>query len=88
MMRLIWDFFGPDAEGTARHHAVHLREFMVREGISSVTFGLGYEVEGHCASWCELDAELAARVSRVLKPQRQVDAASFRANAPFCEIEF
>lgn len=87
MIRLIWDFFGPDAPGLARHHAIHLREFMERDGIDVDTYGQGSEVEGHCASWCDVAPHEAARVARVLKPQRQGDAAAFEANAPMRSLE-
>lgn len=26
-IKLIWDFKGADAEGTAKHHCIHLKEF-------------------------------------------------------------
>lgn len=26
-IRLLWDFRGPDANETAKHHAIHLKEF-------------------------------------------------------------
>lgn len=82
MIRLVWDFFGPDAQGTAVHHAIHLRELMARDQIEGVIFGQESEVEGHYASWCEVEEpHLAAQISRALKPQRQGDAAAFRARA-------
>ena len=27
-VKLIWNFSGPDAEGTAKHHEIHIREFL------------------------------------------------------------
>lgn len=33
-LKLIWDFKGPDANTTARHHAVHLREFVQMNKLS------------------------------------------------------
>src|SRR5690606_1132164 len=27
-LKLIWDFFGPDAKKTAEHHEIHLKEFI------------------------------------------------------------
>ena len=32
-VRLIWDFFGPDAQNTAKHHEIHLKDFMVKENM-------------------------------------------------------
>ncbi len=31
---LSWEFFGPDAKGTASHFEVHLQEFLVRNKIT------------------------------------------------------
>lgn len=30
-IKLIWDFRGPDAKETAKHHAIHLKEFALME---------------------------------------------------------
>lgn len=32
-IKLIWDFKGDDAEQTAEHHIIHLKEFSVKEGL-------------------------------------------------------
>lgn len=32
-IKLIWDFRGFDAKETARHHAIHLKEFAIKEGL-------------------------------------------------------
>ena len=32
-IKLIWDFRGPDALETARHHSVHLKEFAIKENL-------------------------------------------------------
>lgn len=39
-LKLIWEFKGSDAEGTAKHHAIHLNEFAKRENIENSN---GYE---------------------------------------------
>lgn len=33
IIRLIWDFRGPDGHQTAEHHAIHLREFCQKESM-------------------------------------------------------
>ncbi len=33
-IKLLWDFRGPDAAETAKHHTVHLREFATLEGLN------------------------------------------------------
>lgn len=40
-VKLIWEFFGEDAEDTAKHHAVHLREYTEKQQLES--FGVGTE---------------------------------------------
>lgn len=76
-IRLIWDFFGPDAHGTATHHGIHLQEFITREAIDVSAMGIGTAGEGHAMSWCELLVADEARVSAALRPQRRVRAENF-----------
>lgn len=33
-LKLVWDFFGPDAEKTAEHHEIHLKEFIQNKKLS------------------------------------------------------
>jgi len=33
-IKLIWDFRGPDALETAKHHTIHLKEFAMMEKLS------------------------------------------------------
>lgn len=33
-IKLIWDFRGPDSEQTARHHEIHLKEFIDKKDLS------------------------------------------------------
>ncbi len=57
-----WDFFGPRAEGTARHFLRHLDEFLERERIAGC--GTAVEQPG-AAQWtvsCRTPAEAASRV--------------------------
>ena len=30
-IKLIWDFRGPESLSTAKHHAIHLKEFAIKE---------------------------------------------------------
>jgi len=32
-IKLIWDFRGPDAYETAKHHVIHLKEFATKENL-------------------------------------------------------
>lgn len=33
-IKLIWDFRGPEALPTAKHHAIHLEEFAIKEKLA------------------------------------------------------
>jgi len=33
-IKLLWDFRGPDALETAKHHTIHLKEFAVKENLT------------------------------------------------------
>ena len=33
-IKLLWDFRGPDAKETARHHTIHLKEFATIENLN------------------------------------------------------
>ena len=33
-IKLLWDFRGPDALETAKHHTIHLKEFAAMENLS------------------------------------------------------
>jgi len=35
-IKLIWDFNGPDAEGIAKHHAIHLNDFKIAENDDTI----------------------------------------------------
>lgn len=66
---LLWDFFGPRAEPTARHHAEHVRGFLGSSGIDV----LACEVlvsPGHAAVRCVVPESAEEDVARALRPRR------------------
>jgi hypothetical protein len=69
---LIWDFFGPRAERTARHHCVHLDEFVQREQIADTKSGAEAGESGHWMAWLELDVSDKDRVRAALRPRREL----------------
>lgn len=38
-IKLIWDFRGPAAEGTAKHHVIHLEEFAKARELENTSCG-------------------------------------------------
>lgn len=64
-----WDFFGPDAQATARHFLHHLDEFCAREGIT----GHRHQVTGKGMRWTATlacDERHMALVRDRLRPKR------------------
>jgi hypothetical protein len=72
-LKLIWDFFGPRAQGIAEHHATHIDQFMRREGLTAAT---GAERLGrdHWGAWLVVGEKDALRLRDVLRPNRAVQA--------------
>lgn len=68
---LYWDYFGPPAEGTARHFHKHLDEFLLREGLQGCATGVEVVTPGrHAAAWCRCPEALVPAIGRTLRPQR------------------
>lgn len=44
-IKLIWNFSGPEAEGTAKHHEIHLQEFLVKNKFNDLITGVDYQNE-------------------------------------------
>lgn len=44
-IKLIWNFSGPDAEGTAKHHEIHIREFLEKNNFNELITGVDYQNE-------------------------------------------
>lgn len=42
-IKLIWNFSGPDAEGTAKHHEIHIREFLEKNNFNHLITGIDYQ---------------------------------------------
>lgn len=69
-LKLIWDFRGPEAEITAAHHAVHLKEFLERARLSLKISGSEKLSEAHSIAFLVVtDSEMPA-VRDALKPHR------------------
>lgn len=66
----LWDFFGPDANGTATHFEKHLREFLTRNALEGCTTGTESQGEGHSAAFCVTPPSARAAVERALRPRR------------------
>lgn len=69
-IKLIWDFRGPAGEGTAKHHAIHLKEFAEREGINSLDMGVESINEMHWIAYMVVEEKDMVTVRDALKPHR------------------
>ncbi len=67
-----WDFFGPRAEGIAKHFEEHLKEFLVKNNIkNAVTQALLLETNSWSVS-CHCDEEYAPLIQKALRPKRSI----------------
>ncbi|MDX2053162.1 MAG: hypothetical protein SFV15_12265 [Polyangiaceae bacterium] len=69
-IRLIWDFRGRTAEGTARHQSRHLAEFAVREHLATGGTGAEAVTEIHWIAWMLVAPSDVERLRQVLRPHR------------------
>ena len=67
---LYWDYFGPDAAGTAEHFRVHLDEFLLREALQGCTTGVEVSAPGRAAAWCRCPESILDVIGRALRPRR------------------
>lgn len=69
-IRLIWDFYGERAEGTAAHHLIHLEEFMAHESLELHNRGTASEGELHCLAFITVNEKDVKILRDRLKPNR------------------
>lgn len=70
MLKLIWDFRGPDAETTAQHHAIHLKEYKNSRGLSLDYSGSEIISENHVIAYLVVTESEMPEVRDHLKPHR------------------
>jgi hypothetical protein len=73
-IRLIWDFRGSTARGTAEHHARHLAEFAQREGLSIQKTGAEALEPAHWIAWMIVEEKDVDRLRAALRPSRGLEA--------------
>jgi hypothetical protein len=77
-----WDFYGPRAEGTARHFVKHLDEFLHRERVDGCASGVEQLGAAHWAAWCRTPPGAVEAIRRALKPRRWRDEGDAAAAPP------
>lgn len=73
-IKLIWDFHGGHAKGTAAHHSIHLGEFATREKLNSHGHGAEDLTEMHSVAYLIVDEKDMITVRDALRPQRAEEA--------------
>lgn len=76
-IKLIWDFFGPDAQRTAEHHLRHVVQFLQREGTASIASGaeLSTEstLESHWVAFVTVAESDVSALRAALRPHRGLE---------------
>lgn len=66
-----WDFFGPNATGTATHFEKHLREFLEKNAVQGFSTGTESAGEDHLAAYCVTPGHAVEIVEKALRPRRR-----------------
>lgn len=69
-IKLIWDFKGATALNTAKHHQIHLNEYVDMEKIPNTESGFQQISEFHSIAFLTVDKENMITVRDALKPHR------------------
>ncbi|WP_339882396.1 hypothetical protein [Polaribacter vadi] len=69
-IKLLWDFRGPDAKETAKHHTIHLKEFATLENLSFYEIDIKENNPMLVAAFITVDEKDMKIYRDALKPQR------------------
>ncbi len=69
-IKLLWDFRGPDALETAKHHTVHLKEFATLENLNYHQIDIQEKNPMLVAAFITVDEKDMKIFRDALKPQR------------------
>jgi len=69
-IKLIWDFRGPDALATAKHHTIHLKEFVTIENLTYHEIDTKEVNPMLCAAFIVVDEQDMKVYRDALKPHR------------------
>lgn len=73
MKTYYWDFFGPNAEPTARHFMKHLDELIIQNNLGGCTTGVSSDGDEHYAAWCRAPEDMESAIERSLAPKRMLE---------------
>lgn len=69
-LKLIWDFRGPAALNTAKHHEIHLKDYIKIEKIACNITGFEPLSEMHSIAYMVVDESDMKPIRDALKPHR------------------
>lgn len=69
-IKLIWDFRGPNAEKTAEHHEIHLKDFLKMNAMENYLTGVEQVSEFHHIAFLVVEEEQMKDLRDRLKPHR------------------
>lgn len=69
-LKLIWDFRGPNALLTAKHHDIHLKEYIAIEKLNITITGVETLSEMHTIAFLVVDEADMKPLRDALKPHR------------------
>lgn len=69
-LKLIWDFHGPDAQKTAEHHEIHLKEFIQNQKLPLDITGVEQISDLHSTAFLVVHEKDMIPVRDALKPHR------------------
>ncbi len=69
-IKLLWDFRGPDAKETAKHHTIHLKEFATLENLSFYEISIQEKNEMLFSAFITVDEKDMKTYRNDLKPHR------------------
>jgi hypothetical protein len=69
-LKLIWDFRGPEANRTAQHHEIHLKEYIKSEKLNINITGFEALTDMHSIAFLVVNEEDMKPLRDALKPHR------------------
>ncbi len=69
-LKLIWDFHGPDSKKIAKHHEIHLKEYIILENLETNITGVEIINDLHSIAFMVVKEEQMKLVRDALKPKR------------------
>ncbi|WGK64948.1 hypothetical protein [Croceiramulus getboli] len=69
-IKMLWDFRGPNAQPTATHHEVHLKEYVTMKSIPETITGVEQLSAMHTVAFLVTNEAWVAQVREDLKPHR------------------